>query len=118
MNRGLAIAGGCLMGATILIPLLVNLTNDDLDGFVFSLIFFFTLGPLLFITGLVLLIVGLASGRGGAQQQQQVVVHVSPGGAVGVSAPQVRCPKCKAVNPASSMFCSACGKGLGRPAGR
>ncbi len=119
MNRGLVIAGAVMLAATVLIPFVVSSANDDWDGIVFTILFLFVGAPILGITGLVLLIVGLSSGRG-QHQQQQVVVHVSSGGTAGaaVAGVQVRCPGCGTTNPAASAFCSQCGVSLGTAAPR
>ncbi len=62
------------------------------------------------VTLIILLIVFLVRRNDGQQQQQQVVVNVDGAHQAPTNqGPQLRCPKCKTLNPKDSRFCGSCG---------
>lgn len=110
MARGTWISGVVLLAAAVLIPavffLAAGVQGDAGDGWdafgnvVLGVIFLVIVSPILGLVGLILLIVGVATG--GQQQQQQVVVY-SGGGTGRV------CPSCRSVVAQGHGFCTSCG---------
>lgn len=98
--RALWITGLVLMVAPFFVAVVMFSAGGGLEAFVSALVFTFVIGPIMFIVGLILLIMGLAVG-GGQQQQQQVVVYTGTR----------RCPRCSSDIEGSQRFCSACGAG-------
>ncbi len=99
MNRGLAIAGGVLLGLSFIVPLAMS---DMVGAWEDAFVFFLIVLPLSICTGivgLILLIVGLASG---ARQQQQQQIVVVTGGSYCTACGQAKGP---------SAFCTSCGAG-------
>lgn len=105
MSRAVWGTGLALMVAAVLVPTLmftVGADSGDWEDAIAGIVFAFVLSPLLFVAGLVMLVVGLASG-GGQQQQQQVVVVSGQGRA------RRYCTSCGAAMAQTDRFCTGCG---------
>lgn len=102
MSRSLWITGLALMVSPLILSTLLFAGAEGWDAIVGAAIFTFVLGPILFIVGLVLLIVGAS--RGGQQQQQQVVVYTQ-------GAAQ-HCTGCGVGMEVGQRFCAGCGVGV------
>ncbi len=109
MNHGVTWTGLGLLLAAILIPIITFSVGVDTGGWeaiVFGIFFAFIISPMLGIAGLIMLIVGIATG-GGQKQQQQVVVHVS--GNQASSGSGLRCGACGQFMNVNQSFCTSCG---------
>lgn len=99
MNRGLAISGAVLLGLAIVIPIaMLDTASGGFGDAIVLMVIVLPIAALSAIAGLVLLIIGLASGSRGQQQQQQIVV-VTGGN---------HCRAC-GQSQGGGAFCTACG---------
>ncbi len=99
MNRGLTISGAVILALSILVPLSMFAGSDGgFEDAFFMLIIVVPLAMLMGLLGLILLIVGLSTGRG-QQQQQQIVVVTGGSYCNGCGQPRGNgafCPSCGA----------------------
>lgn len=100
-----------------IIAFLLLMGTGTWEGIAAAFWFMVTIGPIIFVAGIVLLIVGLVT----EQSEPQVVVVERPAQAAPASAgsasgkpraPRVRCPDCPGLSPADARFCMECGRAL------
>ena len=103
--------GGVLIVLSILLPSLVLGASDSWEDVFGGIVFLIIVVPILFITGIALLIAGATRGRGQQQQQQVVVVSESQAEARGLV--RRHCTNCGQAMPPGQKFCNACGHAAG-----
>lgn len=114
-RSGIIITGIVLIAASVLVPLVVwSINSGSWEGIAGAIVFTVIFAPLLFIAGLITLIVGIAKGRGGQQQQQQVVFMDRSEAQAHGFVQQATCPHCSGKLGGAENFCIHCGRRVTR----
>lgn len=103
-----------MMVASALVPMLFwTLSSGAWQDMVMAVVATVILGPIVFFTGLALLIAGVVKGKKNQQQQQVVMMSEEQARAQGFVSTET-CPRCGEALGGDEAFCIGCGVKLAR----
>lgn len=109
-RKGLIIAGAVMMVASALVPILFwTLSPGGWQDMIMAVVATVVLGPIVFFTGLALLIAGVVKGKKSQQQQQQVVMMSKEQARAQGFVSSASCPRCGEALGGDEAYCIGCG---------